>query len=96
MKKLLLLLFFSSALYAQELKSYQIYNSKGKTSDFGKMIKELNKYDVVLFGEYHNNSIVHWLQLKTTEKLYEKAGSNLMLGAEMFERDNQEAINKYL
>lgn len=98
MKKLLLvlLLFVSGLLNAQELKSYQIYNSKGKTSDFGKMVKELGKYDIVLFGEYHNNSIVHWLQLKTTEKLYEAVGSDLLLGAEMFERDNQDAINKYL
>jgi uncharacterized iron-regulated protein len=98
MKKLfiLTLLLFSGTLYAQELKSYQIYNAKGKTSDFGKMIKELDKYDIVLFGEYHNNSIVHWLQLKTTERLYENVGDNLMLGAEMFERDNQEAIDKYL
>ncbi len=99
MKKILFLLFISVApllTQAQELKSYQIYNSKGKATDFGKMVKDLAKYDVVLFGEHHNNSINHWLQLKATEALYAQVGDRLILGAEMFERDNQEAINRYL
>lgn len=82
--------------YAQELKAYQIYNEKGKTVSFGKMIKQLSKYDVVLFGELHNNSINHWLELKTAEALYRQTDSNLILGAEMFERDNQNAVNRYL
>lgn len=96
MKKILFLLIFPFLVQAQELKAYQIYNTKGKTTDFGKMIKDLAKYDVVLFGEHHNNSINHWLQLKATEALYTAVGAKLILGAEMFERDNQEAINKYL
>ena len=90
------LIFISLSVQAQVLPAYHIYNQKGKPSDFGKMVKELGKYDIVLFGEYHNSSIVHWLQLKTTEKLYQQSGANLQLGAEMFERDNQEAINRYL
>jgi uncharacterized iron-regulated protein len=90
------LILISLSIQAQVLPAYHIYNQKGKTSNFGKMVKELAKYDIVLFGEYHNSSIVHWLQLKTTEELYQRAGANLQLGAEMFERDNQEAINRYL
>ena len=82
--------------YAQELKAYQIYNEKGKAVSFGKMIKQLSKYDVVLFGEFHNNSINHWLELKTAGALYRQTDSNLILGAEMFERDNQDAVNRYL
>lgn len=95
---LILLIMFSISLSStgQELKSFQIYNEKGKSIHFGKMIKHLEKYDVVLFGEYHNNSIVHWLELKTTQALYDKIGNKLILGAEMFERDNQSAINQYL
>lgn len=96
MKKIVFLFLFPFLIQAQELKSYQIYNAKGKATDFGKMIKDLAKYDVVLFGEHHNNSINHWLQLKATEALYAQVGDKLILGAEMFERDNQEAINKYL
>ncbi len=59
------------------------------------MIKSLLGYDVVLFGENHNNSINHWLQLRLTEALFEK-NKNLILGAEMFERDNQSGLNQYL
>ncbi len=84
------------SLQAQELPAYRIYNAGGKAVDFGKMVRQLEKYDVVLFGEYHNSSVVHWLQLKTTEALYDRVGDRLMLGAEMFERDNQEAIDRYL
>lgn len=98
MKKIFALSFllYTFSLHAQDLPAYSIYNAKGKSTGFGKMVKELGKYDVVLFGEYHNSSIVHWLQLKTTEALYEKLGERLILGAEMFERDNQVAINRYL
>ena len=52
------------------------------------------KNDVVLFGEYHNNAIAHWLQLSVTKDLFEKR--KLTLGAEMFERDNQQALDNYL
>ncbi|WP_162074002.1 ChaN family lipoprotein [Chryseobacterium fistulae] len=53
-------------------------------------------YDVVFFGENHNNSINHWLQLKVTEALYTQKKGHIILGAEMFERDNQTQLNQYL
>jgi uncharacterized iron-regulated protein len=37
----------------------------------------LADYDVVFFGENHNSSINHWLQLKITEALYEKKTDSL-------------------
>lgn len=58
------------------------------------MLKRLTDKDVLLFGEYHNNAIAHWLQLEVTKDLKEKR--ELVLGAEMFERDNQEALDLYL
>lgn len=85
-----------SGVFAQELKSYQVYDKDREPIDFTEWISELSKYDVVLFGEHHNNSIIHWLQLKTTEALYEKVGDKLILGAEMFERDNQKILDRYL
>lgn len=86
---------FNSAK-SQELKAFQIYNKEQGEVAFAEMIEQLAGYDVVLFGEFHNNSILHWLQLKTTQALYRKKGENLVLGAEMFERDNQQEINAYL
>ena len=92
---ILLLVLFCS-LNAQDFKAYQFYNKKGKETSTDKLVKELADYDVVFFGENHNNSINHWLQLKVTEALYQKKNGQLILGAEMFERDNQEQLNKYL
>ncbi|WP_282629412.1 ChaN family lipoprotein [Empedobacter sedimenti] len=98
MKKIICILvtFFSLNLTAQELMNYQIYNKKEKKVDFGSMIKELSKYDVVLFGEYHNNAINHWLQLQTTKALYQIKKDQLILGAEMFERHQQSNLSDYV
>ena len=57
---------------AQNLKAFQFYNQKGKEIKTDKLAKELAEYDVVFFGENHNSSINHWLQLKITEALFEK------------------------
>lgn len=84
------------SLHAQDFKAYQFYDQKGKEIRTDKLIKELAQYDVVFFGENHNSSINHWLQLKITEALYEKKNGQIMLGAEMFERDNQSQLNQYL
>lgn len=81
---------------AQSAKPYEIYNKKGKKTNFQKMTKQLSEYDIILFGEHHDNSINHWLELQLTKSLYEVHGNKLILGAEMFERDNQTQLNKYL
>jgi uncharacterized iron-regulated protein len=50
----------------------------------------------ILFGEFHNNPICHWLQLELTISLYIKHGTEFKIGAEMFERDVQIVIDEYL
>jgi len=94
----LTLAFLSSGLvHAQKLKAYQIYNKKGDPVTFKDMTDRLaQKYDVVLFGEFHNNAIIHWLELQTAKTLYQKKGKRLIMGAEMFERDNQPEVDAYL
>ncbi len=84
------------SLKAQDLKAYQFYDKKGKEVKTEKLVKELADYDVVFFGENHNSSINHWLQLKITEALFAKKNGQLILGAEMFERDNQAQLDQYL
>lgn len=81
---------------AQNLKAFQFYNQKGKAVTTEKLVKELAEYDVVFFGENHNNSINHWLQLKITQALFEQKNRQIILGAEMFEKDNQSQLNQYL
>ncbi|MBR9855571.1 MAG: ChaN family lipoprotein [Algicola sp.] len=75
-------------------KPYVIYNAKGKKVTYKKMLKTLEKKDMVLFGELHNNPIAHWLQYELTADLHTKR--QLILGAEMVEADNQDELNDYL
>jgi len=77
-------------------KSYKIFNQKGKCSSYSKILKEVENSDIVLVGELHNNPINHWLQLELTKDIYIKKNENIVLGAEMFEADDQITINEYL
>lgn len=58
------------------------------------MMKSANKSNVILFGELHNSAIAHWLELELTKEL--DKNNDLILGAEMFERDNQDELDAYL
>ena len=78
----------------QEKKAYQLFTANGKRTNYGKMLKTLQDKDIILFGEFHNNAISHWLQLEITKNIGDK--KSIVLGAEMFEADNQVALNKYL
>lgn len=96
MKALLgLFLFITSFCWAQA-EPYQIYTINGKKASFEKMMKELNKTDVVLFGELHNNAIAHYLQVKVAKELAENSSKKLIVGAEMFERDQAEILQNYV
>lgn len=77
-----------------QLENYKIYNAKGKEVSYKKMLKSLQKQEVILFGELHNNVIAHWLELevlKSTSKIKEVA-----VGLEMFERDNESDLQHYI
>lgn len=96
MKKTLLvlsLLLIGNLVFSQR-PSHIIYNSKGKKVSYKKMIKTLANKDIILFGELHNNPISHWLQYEITSDLNNKR--KLILGAEMFEADNQFPLNDYV
>ena len=111
---------------AKDIQAYQIYTSKGKKITYAKYIEMLGSSieeqgekighpsTIILFGEFHDNPITHWLQLQTTQDIYTElkeeldeipAGDKmnrdglkvpLALGAEMFETDQQLALNEYL
>jgi uncharacterized iron-regulated protein len=100
MKKLifplaLIFLSASQSLKAQDLPAYKIYAQEGKEVKFSKMMKQIEDADIVLFGEDHNNSIIHWLQLQVTKAVFEQS-PNLTLSTEMFEADDQLILNEYL
>lgn len=97
MKKYFFLFLFltvSFSSFSQEKKAFVLFDKKGKITTYKRLLKASAKADIVLFGEYHNNPIAHWLQLELIKDLETKR--SLILGAEMFERDNQKELNSYL
>lgn len=82
------------SLIAQDKAAYVLYDAKGKKASYQKMIKALEKADILLFGEEHNNPIAHWLQLEVIQDMANNR--QLSLGAEMIEADDQEHLNQYL
>lgn len=79
---------------AQDKPAYQIFDVNGKKTSYSKMLQKAENSEVVLFGEHHDNSVIHWLQLELTKDLAEK--KQLVLGAEMIEADNQKQLDQYL
>jgi uncharacterized iron-regulated protein len=89
--------FFLGLISFKPKPSYQIFTGdKAKAIDFDKMIKGLKDADVVFFGENHNNSICHWLQLQVLKELEDASGKSVVVGAEMFEADAQLVLDEYL
>lgn len=103
MKKLLLVVcFLSTALagLAQEAlseKNYLVYDSRsGKVVTLNEVINAMTDYDVLFYGEEHNDSVTHYLEHKIFSLLNEKFNPNLALSMEMFDRDVQPVMNEYL
>ena len=91
---LILISFFFLYSSAQNKPSYLIYDQNGKKASYKDIINSSQKAEVLLFGEYHDNSVAHWLELEITKDLFGKIV--LVLGAEMLEADNQKQVNQYL
>lgn len=97
-KNILLIAIFSILLlsFKNDKPAYRIFDSNGKKAKYKELLKKAAEADVVFFGEYHNNPIAHWLQLELTRDLYDTKDGEIILGAEMFETDNQLILDEYL
>ena len=92
----LLLLCLALTAFHADKPAYQLYTSSLKATTYAKLLRQATEADVVLFGELHNNPICHWLELELTKDLQAQKKGNLVLGAEMFETDNQAALSQYV
>lgn len=92
---LIILLLFAVSMKADK-PAYQLFDVRGKKSTYQKMLQDAAGCEVVLFGEIHGNPISHWLELQLAKDLFKLKKQDLILGAEMFETDNQELLNRYL
>lgn len=98
MKKFLILVVISFSLLAfrSDKKAYQIFSDSGKKVHYSQLLEAAKKADIILFGEFHDNPIDHWLEQELTKDLYADVKENLILSAEMFEADDQIVVNEYL
>ncbi len=100
MKKIKLISIVLVALILMSMKgdnpAYMLFDANGKKTNYKNLVKDAAAADIIFFGEQHNNPIAHWLQLELTKDLFEQKQENLILGAEMFETDNQLLMDEYL
>lgn len=68
----------------------------GKELNAAQLAKRLQKYEVVFFGEYHDQGEIHKAELELLQALHKIKGEKLALSMEMFEADNQTKLDSFL
>lgn len=106
MKKLFsslsLLILLAIGAHAQSLPvvakiPYKIFDTKsGEQLGFRELAERITKTDVLFWGEEHNDTIGHILELKMLKMLHEQYQNKLVLSLEMFETDCQILLDDYL
>lgn len=91
---LLTIILLGIAATAQDKQPYQLFTKDGKATTYKKLLKAATETEVVLFGEFHDNSLCHWMELELTKDIADT--KSVILGAEMIEADNQPQLNQYL
>lgn len=78
-------------------KHYKLYDVKNKQlTSVENLVIACKDADVLFFGEEHNDSAGHYLENLIFQSLHKKYGDDIALSLEMFETDNQIALNDYL
>ena len=80
---------------ADSPRAYALFDESGKPASWPQVVDASLEADVVLFGEFHDDPIMHWLQAELVRDLLD-AGSTPTLGAEMLEADDQLVVNEFL
>jgi len=96
---MLLLLFTPLLAICQENTNlhYKIYSTASqKPVTIDTVLANMDKADVLFFGEEHNDSTCHVLEYLLFQKLAEKYPGKAALSMEMFETDCQTVLNEYL
>jgi len=96
---ILSLLFLPLFTFCQEdfSRHYKVYDTKNqKVISIDDIINNLENAGVLFFGEEHNDSTCHVLELTLLTKLVTKYPGKTALSMEMFETDCQNVMNEYL
>lgn len=76
---------------------YKIYSTAAhKEISLVELITAAGSAQVVFFGEEHNDSVAHVLQLEVFKGLHSIHGKGLALSMEMFQTDVQPVLDEYL
>lgn len=87
---------FSSAGFSQsDPQMFKIFNKSGRSSTWKKLVKRARNTQVVFFGEYHDDPVIHYLQLRLMKELI-GSDDRLALGLEMIEWQDAEILNSYM
>ena len=96
MKTILLTILLASSLLFSENIDYKIIDTTtNQEIGLKGMVEKLSDYSIIFFGEFHDNKILHDLELELL-KIYYSKNKNLLISMEMFERDVQPVLDKYL
>jgi len=87
------ILFF--VLHTSMMGQIDIKNSEGASIKFEDMLDFAAQYNVVFFGEIHDDSIAHVMQMRVLEGLHARR-QKVVLSMEMFETDTQIVLDEYL
>jgi len=90
---------FSTLAFSQASMSehYKIYDTRSKqVITIDKIVADCAAADVLFFGEEHNDSAGHYMENIIFQALHKQYGNDIALSLEMFETDNQIALNDYL
>ena len=93
---IVLVVFILGSAMKSDRQAYQFFNLKGNETGYKEVLNTALGSDIVFFGELHDSPICHWLELELTKDLYSEKKENLVIGAEMFESDNQLLLDEYL
>lgn len=76
---------------------YIIYSAKKqKIVEPSEVVDDFANYDVLFYGEQHNDIITHNVQYLLLQLIFEKYGDKAVLSMEMFDRDVQYILDEYL
>ncbi len=87
---------FAQEKYCNDSPAFVIYDKEGQQVPYSAMLKGVSEADVCLFGELHDDPVSHWLELRMIKNLHTLKGEKFIVGAEMWERDNQLLLDEMM
>ncbi|PKN75358.1 MAG: ABC transporter permease [Candidatus Cloacimonetes bacterium HGW-Cloacimonetes-2] len=96
MRKLLMILLALSAACLLHAGDYRIVSTRnGRDMSLAQLARALKSYDVIFFGEIHDDAEIHEMQRLLLGLLHRRV-PRLIVSFEMFERDTQQWMDSYL